>query len=218
MSVFQENKKQKTLTPAPRREPLWVGDDEVLCVDHYYIPAHYTPYVESLLITQGTIVDRVEKLAFDIIRDYEGQTMHILCVLKGGSTFFQNLTDALRKFHDYARETHIPYTFDFVKVKSYSGTESTKKVEISNVNVKGLAGKNVLIVEDIIDTGNTMVNLLEYLNEAAEPASIRVASFVEKRSAKSVGYKADYVGFSIPDKYVCCAFIRTMLASPIDGC
>ena len=68
-----------------------------------------------MLISHGTIVDRVEKLAYDITQDYKGQTLHLLCVLKGGSAFFADLCNAIRRLHDYSRQTYIPFTYDFVK-------------------------------------------------------------------------------------------------------
>lgn len=85
------------------------------------------------------------------------------------------------------------------RVKSYEGTDSTGQVTITGCELNALRGKHVLFVEDIIDTGLTMSKLKEYLNNHIEPASVRVASLLEKRTSKSCGFKADYVGFSIPD-------------------
>eukprot|EP01033_Poteriospumella_lacustris_P016907 gene16907-12100_t len=186
-----------------RREPYHVEDDVSIPLEHFYIPEHYRDTLSHVLMPHGAIMDRVEKLAYDISKDYKGHTIHMLCVLKGASTFFGDLTMALRRFHDYARLNYIPYTFDFVRVKSYEGMESKGRVEIQGCDVSGLAGKHVLFVEDIIDTGLTMSSLLAYLNEQIKPASVRVASLVEKRTHRSCGFKADYVGFSIPDVFVC---------------
>ena len=158
--------------------------------------------LDSLLVPHGSIVDRVEKLAYDINQDYKGETIHMLCVLKGGSQFFQDLQNALRKFHDYTRAGHIPFTFDFVRVKSYEGTESSGNVTISGCDMGKLANKHLLFVEDIIDTGLTMTRLMEHLKIHVNPKSVRVASLVEKRTSRSSGFKADYVGYSIPDKFV----------------
>ena len=104
-----------------RRSPFFVSDDYSLALEHFYIPEHYSNLLDSLLVPHGAIVDRVEKLAYDITKDYEGETIHLLCVLKGGSTFFQDLCNALRKFHNYTRQNYIPFTFDFIRVKSYEG-------------------------------------------------------------------------------------------------
>lgn len=95
-----------------RREPYFVPDDENIDLQHFYIPAHYEDTLKSLLVPHGVIHDRIEKLAHDITQDYKGQTVHILCVLKGGSTFFSDLIEAVRRFHDcklllnYVLKTH----------------------------------------------------------------------------------------------------------------
>jgi hypoxanthine phosphoribosyltransferase len=98
MSNFNSNlfeQSQKT-----RREPFYIEDDQALDPKHFYIPQHYQAEIQHLLVPHGMIVDRVEKLAYDIAQDYEGHTIHMLCVLKGGSTFFGDLCKALRRFHD----------------------------------------------------------------------------------------------------------------------
>ncbi|CAM9270350.1 unnamed protein product [Discosporangium mesarthrocarpum] len=152
------------------------------------------------MIPHGLIVDRIEKLAQVIREDYES-TIHLVCVLKGGNAFFQDLLTALRRYHDFSKHTYVPFTYDFIRVKSYKGTQSLGSVQITGADLSALAGKDVLLVEDIIDTGLTMSSLLPVL-EARGANSVRVASLLEKRTDKSCGYKADYTGFSIPDKFV----------------
>jgi len=83
-----------------RRSPLYIEDSKSIALEHFYIPAHYQETLDSLLVPHGMIVDRVEKLAYDITMDYTGNTIHLLCVLKGGSTFFYDLCSALRRCHD----------------------------------------------------------------------------------------------------------------------
>eukprot|EP00598_Pedospumella_elongata_P012900 CAMPEP_0185012568 /NCGR_PEP_ID=MMETSP1098-20130426/98369_1 /TAXON_ID=89044 /ORGANISM="Spumella elongata, Strain CCAP 955/1" /LENGTH=246 /DNA_ID=CAMNT_0027541633 /DNA_START=135 /DNA_END=875 /DNA_ORIENTATION=+ len=184
-----------------RREPFFVKDLTSMSLEHFYIPTHYQDTLGGLMIPAGAIHDRIEKLAHDIMEDYHGVTIHLICVLKGGSTFFSDLSSCMKKIHNYNREKYIPYTFDFIRVKSYEGTSSTGNVKIDNIDVSTLAGKHVLFVEDIIDTGLTMSRLLAYLKDQVKPASIRVASLLEKRTDRSCGFKADYVGFSVPDEF-----------------
>jgi len=193
---------QNQLTLDKRRDPLVITDDLTLDLQHFYLPQHYQGALQEILVPNGMIVDRVEKLAADITADYRGHTIHLICVLKGGSTFFYDLCAALRRFHDYGSQNNIPYTFDFIRVKSYEGTESTGQVQITGMDVAELTGKHVLFVEDIIDTGLTMTSLMKYMNTEVKPASVRVASLVEKRTTRSCGFKGDYVGFSIPDKFI----------------
>jgi hypoxanthine phosphoribosyltransferase len=109
-----------------RKEPFYVDDSSTISLEHYLIPKHYEGTLDSLLIPYGTIISRIEKVAHDIIKDYEGKTIHLLCVLKGGETFFHDLCNALRRY--YSHRDHgpiIPFVFDFIRVSSYNGTEST---------------------------------------------------------------------------------------------
>ncbi|DAZ98142.1 TPA: hypothetical protein N0F65_003128 [Lagenidium giganteum] len=184
----------------PRRG-IYLDDDATYDKKHFLIPHHYQEHLESVLIPTGLIQDRVEKIAQDIRYDYEGKTIHLLCVLKGGSAFFHHLIEKLRLFHKYNKCTYVPFTFDFIKVKSYEGTQSTGNVQISGADLTKFRGKELLLVEDIIDTGKTMEKLVPLLKQY-DPASVRVASLLEKRNPQSVGFKADYVGFNIPDKFV----------------
>lgn len=94
------------IAPLMRREPYFLEDDLSIATNHFYIPEHYQDTLDSLLVPHGMIVDRVEKLAYDITTDYEGHTIHLLCVLKGGSTFFMDLCNAMRKFHNCALILH----------------------------------------------------------------------------------------------------------------
>jgi hypoxanthine phosphoribosyltransferase len=208
MSSFEKVVKADAAATTPgmnnvrRAEPLFISDDATISLDHFFVPAHYHDTLECLLIPHGTVVSRVEKLARDIAHDFAGQTIVLLCVLKGGTAFFNDLCQALSKIHEYEGKNHTPYVFDFVRVKSYSGTSSTGEVSISGCDVSKLKGKHVIFVEDIVDTGLTMTKVFEYMKERVEPASINVATICEKRTHLSCGFQARYVGFSIPDKFV----------------
>lgn len=180
---------------------IYLEDDATYDKSQFLVPHHYLDSIESVLIPKGLIEDRVEKLAQDIRYAYEGKTVHLLCVLKGGSAFFHALVDKLRLFHKYNKSDYVPFTFDFIRVKSYDGTKSTGNVQVSGADLAKFAGKNLLLVEDIIDTGKTMAKLVPMLREFA-PESVRVASLLEKRNPESCGFLADFVGFNIPDKFV----------------
>jgi hypoxanthine phosphoribosyltransferase len=209
-------------------------------------PGNAQPFVESILLPHGMVFDRVEKMASDIRTDFPTTTPHLLVVLKGGSEFAVDLTRTLRKLHAYRESSHLPFTVDYVRVKSYEGTESTgtgacpggpgwcapgvpmcagpslltrasspslppssssflPAVKITGIDMKTVRGRDLIIVEDIIDTGTTMSKLIPALEEYG-PKSVRVAALLEKRTPKSCGFKADYVGFSVPDAFVVGAF------------
>jgi hypoxanthine phosphoribosyltransferase len=157
-----------------------------------------------VLIPHCLVIDRIQKLAVDIMSDYPDSTPHLLVVLKGGSEFATDLCRSLRNRHDSFQSTHLPFTVDYVRVKSYDGTQSTGSVSITGIDLKTLDGRDLILVEDIIDTGLTMSKLIPYLltNPVSKPKSVKVAALLEKRTEKSCGFKADYVGFSVPDAFV----------------
>ena len=184
-----------------RLEPILIESSDQKSKEDFLLPAHYESCVKSILISHGQIIDRIQKLAYDIRKHYRGTTIHLLCVLKGGSAFFQDLQVCLRNFHNFTNQDYVPFTFDFIRAKSYDGTSSTGKVVVSGCDMEKLRGKDVLLVEDIVDTGTTMSMLVPLLVSHA-PASVKVASLLEKRTPRSCGFKADFVGFSVPDEFV----------------
>jgi len=171
----------------------------------FCIPKHYEDYVDKVLIPVGMIQDRIEKLAADIFNDMMGQDdIHIsaVCVLKGGYRFFSDLLNKLNTLNTSSGRS-VPISIDFIKVKSYVDTASTGEVKILGMDnlVESLKGKNVLIVEDLIDTGCTMKNLLKTMKKY-EPKQLKVATLMRKRTPLSDGFAPDYVGFEIPDKFI----------------
>ena len=146
----------------------------------------------------GTLIDekkvqaRVRELGAEITRDYQGKELTLVCVLKG-STFFAM---------DLARAIDLPVEMEFLGVSSYQGgTETTGEVRITTDVSKPMAGKHLLIIEDIIDTGLTMSFLLENLR-ARHPATLKVASLLEKPSRARTKVAIDYKGFVIDDVFV----------------
>ncbi|XP_046569902.1 hypoxanthine-guanine phosphoribosyltransferase-like isoform X1 [Haliotis rubra] len=177
-------------------------------LDMFCIPKHYEQDLQHVLIPSGLINDRIERLARDIMRDFSHEAIVGLCVLKGGYKFFTDLLDKLKALNRNS-EVSVPMAVDFIRLKSYRSTYGSKENDISTGNIEviggdnlaNLEGKNVLVVEDIIDTGGTMTQLLALLKEV-KPKSVRVASLLVKRTPRSVGYRPDYVGFEVPDKFV----------------
>lgn len=170
--------------------------------DLFNIPPHYKKDIKSVLIPFGFIKDRIARLASDIIEDSNGP-LHVCCILKGGYQFFSDLVTQMKKIRKNDNRS-VPLTYDFIRVKSYVNTESSGSVRISlqENELKEFEGKDILIVEDLVDTGKTMVNLLELLKQY-KPRSIKVACLmIKKRENKDYPYIPDYVGFSIPDEFI----------------
>lgn len=179
-----------------------VHDHPAYALEHFSIPVHYEGDLESVLIPSGLIQARTEKLAEDIFSDYDGAMIHILCCLKGGAQFFSDLITYLKRC--YSRRTPtVPFTFDFIRVSSYKGTESSGDVRVhaTGMDFALLKGKHVLLVEDIVDTGRTMAATIPEIRKH-EPATVRVCSLLQKRVPNSANFVVDYLGFSVPNHFV----------------
>ena len=146
-----------------------------------------------VLLTEEEVDRRIGEIAEQISKDYAGQEVHLICILKGGVFFSCEL----------AKRLTVPVTMDFMSVSSYGGgTESSGIVKLVKDLDESLEGKNVLIVEDIIDSGRTLAYLIDVLNQR-KPAEIRLCTLLDKperRVKKQV--KVDYVCFTIPDEFV----------------
>ena len=150
-----------------------------------------TPQLK-ILFTREQIARRVAEMAEQITRDFAGQTIIFVGVLKGASIFLGDL----------ARQVKLDATFDFISVGSYgSGTKTSGEVKIYKDVDTSIDDKNVIIVEDILDTGLTM-GYLRKLFLAHRPRSLKVAALLDKASRRIEPVQADYVGFVIPDEFV----------------
>ena len=146
-----------------------------------------------ILLKEEEVDKRIAEVAAMINRDYAGKEVHLICILKGGVFFTCEL----------AKRLTVPVSMDFMSVSSYgSGTESSGVVRIVKDLDESIAGKNVLIVEDIIDSGRTLAYLIEILKQR-NPESIHLCTLLDKperRVKKQV--KVDYTCFEIPDEFV----------------
>ncbi|KAJ3220115.1 hypoxanthine phosphoribosyltransferase 1 [Dinochytrium kinnereticum] len=183
--------------------PNWIDikEGQTVPLSNFLIPTHYSDDVDSVMIPHGLIRDRVEKLAHDIAKDCVNPVV-ACCVLKGASVFFADLMTNLKKLKN-SNNKSIPLSFEFIKVKSYENDQSTGnvKISLSEEELSAFRGKDLLIVEDIVDSGQTMVALINRLRQY-EPASIKVVSLLLKKTTRSNNYIPDYVGFAIPDLFV----------------
>jgi len=170
----------------------------------FCVPKHYEEDLEGVLIPYGLIQDRIERLARDIFNEFGHEPMTALCVLKGGYKFFSDLMDKINLLNCNSQRS-LPVTVDFIRLKSYENDQSTGQIQIlGGDNLERLRGRNVLIVEDIIDTGRTMKKLLSTLAQY-EPKTTRVATLLVKKRKDNNGVpvaEPEYVGFTVPDKFV----------------
>lgn len=146
----------------------------------------------EVLITREQIADGVARVGREITRDFAGQSVILLGVLKGACFFLTDL----------ARQIELDATFDFIAVRSY-GTkkESAGEVQLIKDVTTPLEDKNVILVEDILDTGLTF-SFLKKLLQARKPRTLKFAALLDKPSRRQMPVEADYVGFKIPDRFV----------------
>ena len=148
--------------------------------------------VDRVLISHDELQARIAELGEQISRDYEELNPLLICVLKGGYMFLADLTRALS----------IPHGIDFMAVSSYgASTESSGVVRILKDLDCDITGRHILIVEDIIDTGNTLCYLLENLR-VRQPKSLKLCTILSKPSRREIELEVDYVGFEIPNEFV----------------
>lgn len=148
--------------------------------------------IEKVLLTRGQIAQRVAQLGDQISRDYRGKDLVLVGVLKGGIVFLADLMRAIT----------VPHRFDLVEASSYgASTTSSGHVEISRSVRLPLHGRDVLVVEDILDTGLTCQAIVREM-ERCGAQTVALCVFLSKRKERSVAVKPRYVGFEIPDRFV----------------
>ena len=146
----------------------------------------------KVLVPEEEVDARIRALGEQISKDYEGKQIHLICVLKGGVFFMCEL----------AKRITVPVSMDFMCVGSYGdGTKSSGVVRIAKDLDESIEGKDVLIVEDIIDSGRTLSYLIEILKKR-NTASIRLCTLLDKPDRRVKDVKVDYTGFEIPDEFV----------------
>lgn len=146
----------------------------------------------KILLSKEQIEARVKELGAEISRDYAGERLLMVGILRGAVVFFSELV----------KNVDLDVRFDFMVVSSYgSGSVTSGEVKIGKDLSQPIEGKNVLIVEDIIDTGHTLKNLKRLL-ETRNPKSIKIASLLDKPSRREVEMEGDYIGFKVPNEFV----------------
>ncbi len=145
-----------------------------------------------VLISRDEISAKIKETAHRISEDYKGEEVLFVCILKGSVHFYSDLT----------REIDLPFTMDFMSISSYgAGTTSSGEVKMLKDLDKTINGKNVIIVEDIVDTGNTLSYLMRLLS-SRQPKSLKICTLLDKPSRRKVELVPDYSCFTIPDEFV----------------
>jgi hypoxanthine phosphoribosyltransferase len=153
----------------------------------------YHVFLEEILIPEDRLKQRIAELGAEISRDYAGKSLHMICILRGGILFLADLMRCIS----------VPNTVDFMAVSSYGvgARQTTGQVRITLDLKEEISNRDVLLVEDIVDSGYTIASVLEFL-ETRHPQSLRVCTLLDKAERREVEVPIHYRGFSIPDRFV----------------
>ena len=148
--------------------------------------------IAEILVTEAQIAAKVRELGGAIAADYRGKDLVLVSILKGALPFLADLM----------RQVHLPLSLDFLEVSSYgTSTETSGVVRILKDLANPIEGRDVLVVEDILDTGNTLAFVIDHLR-SQRPASVRICTLLDKPARRIIPIEIDYRGFEIPDKFV----------------
>lgn len=145
----------------------------------------------KVILSEETIQKRIKELGEEITRDYQGKEPVVICMLKGAVYFFADLTKNIK----------LPLMLDFARLSSYrNGTTSGQMELIYDITAK-IEGRDVILVEDIVDSGKTLAYFIELLKNR-HPASVKICAFLDKKERREVDINVDYIGFDIPCGFV----------------
>ncbi len=146
----------------------------------------------EVLVSQEKVKQTVSRLAAEIRRDYEGKEPLLICILKGSFVFMADLI----------RQLGLPVEVDFIRLSSYgAGKETSGKVKVIQALKTPIKGRDVILVEDIVDTGLTLSFLLGHLKRK-KPASLKLCALADKPSRRVIPVPIDYLGFTVPNKFI----------------
>lgn len=153
----------------------------------------YQDFLKDTLIDEKKLQERIAALGAEISRDYREKSLHLICILRGGIMF---LTDLMRQIS-------LPHSIDFMAISSYGAgvRQSSGQVRLTMDLKDDIQGRDVLLVEDIVDSGNTLASVLELL-ALRKPASLKVCTLLDKADRREVEVPIDYCGFVIPNEFV----------------
>ena len=193
-------------------EKEWKIDPEVKCImieDNVSYPADlfslqkaYRPYISSVMVPQGIISDRIHRMAESVYEFYKDlDNLTFLIILNGADEFFSELFRCLKEL--VIQSGGPIMTMEYAKLTSYVGTESAKEIKVPELREEMIRERNVLIVEDLIDSGNTLNTIIQYV-KGMGPCTLKTALLILKRNPLNLEYDItpDWLGFCIPNKFV----------------
>ncbi|OGO25013.1 MAG: hypoxanthine phosphoribosyltransferase [Chloroflexi bacterium RBG_16_52_11] len=153
----------------------------------------YHEFLDEIIISEDVLQQRIKALGAEISHDYQGKKLHLICILRGGVLFLADLI----------RQITVPNTIDFMAVTSYGvgARQSTGHVRITLDLQEDIRGRDVLLVEDIVDSGYTIATVMEFLS-TRHPSTLQICTLLDKVARREIEVPIHYRGFVIPDKFV----------------
>jgi len=174
---------------------------------HILLGKNHEKFIEKIILTKGMILDRIEALANQIVSDFADKKVFLLCVMKGAITFTAALSEKITNIlkNDVKNSLNMDFQCEYISISSYENDCSTGEVKIKQDEkiLEPLRGHDIIIIEDIYDSGLTMLALINFLKKF-EPSSVSSAVLFQKMNVShlELGYSINYVGFLIPNQFV----------------
>lgn len=190
-----------------KSKTIVIKEDSLFDSSHLLVGKNHQKYIDKIMLSKGMIIDRIETIAHNIVRDFPDKKIVLLCVMKGAITYNTILSEKITNIlkNDCTNSLSMDFICEYISISSYSGDKSTGKVTIKEDEkiLEKIRGQNVIIVEDIYDSGLTMVHLYDYLKKF-EPNLIKSTVLFQKMNMKNlqVNLSIDYIGFLIPCEFV----------------
>ena len=184
-----------------------IKEDAMFDKRHILLGKNHEKYVDKIILTKGMIIDRIEALANQIVRDFSDRKVFLLCVMKGAITFNAVLSEKITNIlkNDVKNSLNMDFQCEYISISSYENDQTTGEVKIKQDEkiLEPLRGHDVIIVEDIYDSGLTMIALINFLRKF-EPLSISTAVLFQKMNLRhlQLKYSINYLGFLIPNEFV----------------
>ena len=184
-----------------------ISNDYEISKSNFLIPKQYDKYIDKVIVSSGLIMDRIDKLAYDIFKENKDKTIYFLVVMKGALKFATYLADKINEIiNSDLSGSGFQYFFEYITISSYQDDKSTGEVKF-NVDeglFSRLKNRHVILIEDMLDTGRTLSTFVDFINKYYTPASLKLAILTQKMNIAQLKYNihVDYLGFVVPDKFL----------------
>ena len=191
-----------------KNKSIVIREDQFISPIHISISHNHSNYIEKIIVSEGLIKDRIKNLAQKIIKDYANETVYFLIILKGAAIFSTNLCDSLSEILRYDNQNKMRFFFEYFQISSYLNKESTGDIKIcTDLDILNkLRNNNVIIVEDIYDSGISMDKLIRFIEIEYTPKILKTCVLFQKMNIKNLKFESgsciDYLGFLVPDVFL----------------